>query len=418
MKSESIIGKLLFEERRANTLFLWLFYILFLVFDLLWYIVLPRFSRFGDKEFLQTGLGYCVFVFMFILLVFTYKLNKNGNPYKVKYILFISYILIDVTDNVLRYFGTTLQFAAGNIVELLFVFMSPIFVNKRYFWTVSLGVIGKYILLGIILHTADVLAPIIILSVLAAIAFILLKRFNSYVNSLTSVHEELRQKERLAIIGQMSAAIGHEIRNPMASLKGFIQLQREQYPNTNDYYSIMIQEIDRIDSIIDDLLYIGKPRVIQFNKGNIKEIIDYTISLVKQQDEENRIVFETKIEDTIPEIDCVEKRLKQVLINLIKNAIEAMPKGGRITISAGVLDRTKVWLSIEDEGDGIKEENIANISVPFFTTKKNGTGLGLMVSEQIIKDHNGSIKFESTEKKGTKVIVELPIVQNNKKIIQ
>ncbi|MCD4838261.1 MULTISPECIES: ATP-binding protein [Neobacillus] len=411
MKKDS--NKLIYEEKKALKLFLTLFYLFFFLYDLFYYVILPNYTEsYGSSKFNNDGLGFWLYVLVFSLLPLSGYLLKKGYIYIVKYFFLFGYILIDIIDNLIKYYGTPDQVASGNVVELLFLIFAPVYVNKKYFWSAALAFIGKYLLLGLILQDVSVLVPIIICIVISIIVFILLNRFFSYLHSLTSVHEELRQKERLAIIGQMATAIGHEIRNPIASLKGFIQLQKEQYPNTNDYYSIMIQEVDRIDSIIDDLLYIGKPRVIQFNKGNIKEIIDYTISLVKQQDEENRIVFKTKIEDTIPEIDCVEKRLKQVLINLIKNAIEAMPQGGKITISAGILDRTKVWLSIEDEGVGIKEEYMSNISVPFFTTKKDGTGLGLMVTEQIIKAHNGEIRFESTQGKGTKVMITLPLLQN------
>ena len=121
----------------------------------------------------------------------------------------------------------------------------------------AIGMIWKYVILGGIMDTR-VIFPIIVYFILSVIAFILLRRFNSYINSLTSVHVELRQKEKLAVIGQMAAAIGHEIRNPLSSLKGFTQLQQERYPNTNDFYPIMIQEIDRINSIVNDLMYTWK----------------------------------------------------------------------------------------------------------------------------------------------------------------
>nr|WP_231510774.1 ATP-binding protein [Bacillus sp. UNC438CL73TsuS30] len=310
------------------------------------------------------------------------------------------------------YLGTTKPFATGNVVEILFIVFSPVFVNKRFFWNVTLGLIGKDLFLGIILHDYRVLLPVLIFAIIDAIAFILLIRFNSYIDSLTHVLDELRQKEKLAVIGQMAAAIGHEIRNPLSSLKGFTQLQKERYPNTNDFYPIMIQEIDRINSIVNDLMYLGKPRAIEYVKSNIEEIIAYTLSITQQQAERHAVVMETLIEGPLPPIDCDAKQLKQVFINLFKNAIEAMTEGGKIKINAKVLKGQKMYISIQDEGCGISEEVIPNLGEPFYTTKKDGTGLGLMVSNQIIKDHKGSFNIRSHIGKGTKVEVILPIFQN------
>ena len=126
----------------------------------------------------------------------------------------------------------------------------------------------------------------------------------------------------------MAAAIGHEIRNPLSSLRGFTQLQQERYPNTNDYYPIMIQEIDRINSIVNDLMYLGKPKDITFEKASIEEIIAYTLSITQQQAERQGVTVETIMAGPLPPLDCDAKQLKQVFINLIKNAIESMPEGG------------------------------------------------------------------------------------------
>ncbi|MFP5107398.1 ATP-binding protein [Neobacillus sp. C211] len=407
--------KLLFEERKAITLFLWLFYFMFYSFDIFYNYIRPHLndqkSQFNTE---RVGLGIWLYILILALLPIAIYFIKKGNPYIVKYIYIISYIGIDILDTLLEILGTTASYAAGNIVEVLFVLFSPIFVNKKYFWVVSLGMIGKELLLGIILQDLNVLIPTVIYVILSVIAYILVIRFNSYIQTLTTVYEELRQKEKLAVIGQMAAAIGHEIRNPLSSLKGFTQLQQERYPNTNDYYPIMIQEIDRINSIVNDLMSIGKPRVIKFEKASIEEIIAYTLSITQQQAERQGVIVETIIAGPLPPLDCDDKQLKQVFINLIKNAIEAMPKGGRIGIHVKVLEKHKLSVSIQDEGCGIADENILNLGEPFFTTKTDGTGLGLMVTDQIIKDHRGAMKIKSIIDKGTRVIVTLPILQIDK----
>ncbi|MEH7336760.1 ATP-binding protein, partial [Neobacillus drentensis] len=388
-------SKLLFEEKKAIKLFLWLFYFFFVTFDLFWYFVLPKYTSYGKNDFPESGLGYWLYFWVFSLLPISIYFIKKGNPYLVKYIFLLGYLLIDIIDNLLIYSGNSLPFASGNIVELLFLFFSPIFVNKKYFWTVFLGIVGKYILLGLVLQDANVLPPIIMTIILSAIAFILLIRFYSYISSLTSVHEKLRQKEKLAVIGRMAAAIGHEIRNPLASLKGFTQLQQERNQSTNEFYPIMIQEIDRINLIVNDLMDLGKPRVTEFEKASIEEVITYTLSIIQQQADRQGVIIETMMPGPIPPIDCDEKQLKQVFINLIKNAIESMSGGGTIKINTNVLHGQKLHIIIQDDGIGIDEKDIINLGEPFFTTKKDGTGLGLMVSNQIIMDHNGEINIES-----------------------
>jgi signal transduction histidine kinase len=403
---------LIFEEKKAIKLFLWLFNIIFLSYDLFYFYILPMYSHNKTFGLPKSGLGIWLYIFILGLLPISIYFIKKGNPYIVKYLYILGYIFIDSINDLMIYIGTTKPFASGNIVEIIFFLFSPIFVNKRYFWTVTLGMLGKEIFIGIILQDLHVMAPIIIFLVITAIAFILINRFFSYINSLTTVYEELRQKEKLALIGQMAAAIGHEIRNPLSSLRGFTQLQQERYPNTNDYYPIMIQEIDRINSIVNDLMYLGKPREIHFEKESIEEIIAYTLSLTRQLAESEMVTVETLMEGPLPAIECDSKQLKQVFINLIKNAIEAMFGGGNIKIIVKVLNGQKISISIQDQGVGIEVDKIQNIGEPFYTTKKDGTGLGLMVTNQIIKDHRGSLNIQSKLENGTKVEVILPISQS------
>ena len=413
MKDSIRNPKLLFEERKAIILFLWLFYFMYYSFEIFYYTIRPRIN--SDKSIFETdevGLGIWLYILVFCMLPVAIYFIKKGNPYIVKYIYILGYIGIDMFDSLMTYWGTTDKYAAGNIVEVLFVLFSPIFVNRKYFWTVSIAMIGKEIILGILLQDLNVLVPIVVYVILSVIAYILVIRFNSYIKTLTTVYEELKQKEKLAVIGQMAAAIGHEIRNPLSSLRGFTQLQQERYPNTNDYYPIMIQEIDRINSIVNDLMYIGKPRVIHFEKASIEEIIAYTLSITQQQAERQGVTVETTMAGPLPPLDCDEKQLKQVFINLIKNAIEAMPEGGRIEIRVKVLERQKMIVSIQDEGGGIAEDNLLNLGEPFFTTKKDGTGLGLMVTNQIIKEHLGEINIKSGLEKGTRAEVILPIIHS------
>ncbi|NRD78035.1 hypothetical protein HPT25_11625 [Bacillus sp. BRMEA1] len=176
----------------------------------------------------------------------------------------------------------------------------------------------------------------------------------------------------------------------------------------------MIEEIDRIDSIVSDFMYLGKPKPIILEKASIEEIIAYTVSITKHHADTKGVTVETNLEDQVPLIDCDERRLKQVFINLIKNAIESMPGGGKISIHLEKTGDNGISVSIEDEGCGISEEVISNLGIPFNSTKKDGTGLGLMVTSQIIKEHNGELVIGNKLDEGARVIVNIPIKQNFK----
>jgi signal transduction histidine kinase len=404
--------KLVLEEKKAVKLFIWMFNLIFLTYDFFYYYLYPA-SIHKKSGLPEGGLGYWYYVLILMVTPIGIYILKKGNPYHVKYIFFVVYTVFDLLNNILIYWGTNKPFASGNLVEVFFVLFSPLFINKAYFFLVSFGMVVKYGLLGLILRDARVVVAVWILIIIAIIAFVLLIRFISFLKAIHSVNEELRQKEKLAVIGQMAAAIGHEIRNPLASLKGFTQLQQERSPNTNNFYPIMIQEIDRINSIVNDLMYIGKPKSLHFEKASIEEIIAYTLSIAQQQAERQQVYIETVMEGPLPPIECDDKQLKQVFINLIKNATEAMPDGGKIRIHIKVLKGKRMLISVEDEGCGIEDKDILNIGEPFYTTKKDGTGLGLMVTNQIIADHKGQFKIESDIGVGTKVTVILPITQNN-----
>jgi signal transduction histidine kinase len=403
--------KLVLEEKKAVKLFLWLFNIIFFTYDFFYFYIYPN-SLHKKPGIPDGGFGYWYYVLILLLTPIGIYILKRRNPYYVKYIFFVVYTVFDFVNNILIYWGTHKPLASGNLVEVFFVLFSPLFINKYYFFLVSIGMIVKYALLGLILMDARATVAVWMLILMAIIAFVLLIRFISYLKAIHAINEELRQKEKLAVIGQMATAIGHEIRNPLASLKGFTQLQQERNPNSNNFYPIMIQEIDRINSIVNDLMYLGKPKSLHFEKANIEEIIAYTLAITQQQAERQKVNIEMVMEGPLPPIECDEKQLKQVFINLIKNATEAMPDGGKIRIHIEVLNSKRMLISVEDEGCGIEDENILHIGEPFYTTKKDGTGLGLMVTNQIINDHNGQFKIESHIGVGTKATVILPINQS------
>ncbi|PEA54818.1 sensor histidine kinase [Bacillus pseudomycoides] len=401
------------EEVKALKLFLSLFYIIFFLSDIMYYYFYPK-VQMGDSSigFPEGSLGFWMYAFMLLLLLISIYFTKKKHIYLVKYIIFIGYIFSDLINNIMIYYGTTKPFDGGNAVEPLLLLFSPIFVNKRYFWVVSLGLIGKYALLGIVLHTPIVMVPIVLCVSFATIAFILLTRFQSYVRTIKNMFEEAQQAEKLAVIGKMAATIAHEIRNPLTSLKGFTQLQREKHPEDTAYYNIMVQEIERMNAIVSELMVLGKPKQRQYTLHNIKDILSYVISIVEQPASQYGITISTAFAKELPSIQCDEKQMKQVFLNIIKNAIESMPGGGNIFVEANVVHE-QIIVSVTDEGCGICQEKIDKIGAAFYTTKENGTGLGLMVTYKILEEHQGEMEFESTLGVGTKVHIKLLVGKVN-----
>jgi PAS domain S-box-containing protein len=218
----------------------------------------------------------------------------------------------------------------------------------------------------------------------------------------------LIKTEKLSIAGELAAGIAHEIRNPITSVKGFLQLlQSGDFENKQDYYNIITSEIDRIELILTELLMLSKPQAIHFEIKNIQNLIVDVMTLLDGQANMNNVQIKTQFELDMVMVRCEENQLKQVWINIIKNAIEAMPKGGELLIKTQSIDDNLV-ISFIDQGIGIPDAIISKLGQPFYTTKEKGTGLGYMVSKKIIENHNGSITISSEENKGTIIEVSLP----------
>ncbi|MFY0543286.1 PAS domain S-box protein [Brevibacillus sp. H7] len=220
--------------------------------------------------------------------------------------------------------------------------------------------------------------------------------------------ELLRQSDKLSAIGQLAAGIAHEIRNPLTALRGFIQLLESSVSDEKKYCEIMLAELDRINFIVSELLLLAKPQAIRFQIKDVHELLQNVLSLLDTQAILNNIQIHTRFADNLPQISCEENQIKQVFINIFKNAIEAMPHGGMITVEGSVREDGSVLIRISDSGCGIDPDRIPKLGEPFYTTKEKGTGLGLMVSYKIIENHGGSILVSSELNKGTTVDVVLP----------
>ncbi|MBZ5753851.1 MULTISPECIES: ATP-binding protein [Metabacillus] len=220
----------------------------------------------------------------------------------------------------------------------------------------------------------------------------------------------LEKSEKLALVGQMAAGIAHEIRNPLTSIKGFIQLFKSKYTSEEEYFNLVLSELERINLIIGEFLVLAKPTAIVFKDKDIKSLIKDVVTLINIQAIMNNVQIFVEFESDISMIVCEENQLKQVFINILKNAIEAMPNGGTIDLKVKAKEKDKVSICIIDQGSGIPEDRIPTLSEPFYTTKEKGTGLGLMISYKIIESHDGEIKISSKINEGTTVEVILPTI--------
>lgn len=231
------------------------------------------------------------------------------------------------------------------------------------------------------------------------------------ITELKRSKEFIQQSEKLSMVGELAAGIAHEIRNPLTSLKGFTQLLEYKFTTESDYVDIMISEIDRINTIVSELLLLSKPSRDDFNIVNLEEVLCNVITLMCAQANLHGIVINRKDDVDLRHIyfQGVENKIKQVFINIIKNAIEAMDKDGSITINTSKT-RNKIIISFKDDGCGIPVNILQNIGKPFYTTKEKGTGLGLMVSYSIIESHQGEMRIDSVEGEGTIVEISLPLI--------
>ncbi|MCP8616417.1 PAS domain-containing sensor histidine kinase [Salirhabdus salicampi] len=214
------------------------------------------------------------------------------------------------------------------------------------------------------------------------------------------------QSEKMSVAGQLAAGIVHEIRNPITSLKGFLQLMRTGIDLKGEYYKIMEEEIEKIENITSELLFISKPMTNQMESTSITSLLSDVCKLMQSQARLSNVqISYTEGEEVF--VRCDKSQMKQVFINLIKNAIEGIEQEGNVYVSIK-NERDHVVIYVEDEGVGIPEEIMDKIYDPFFTTKQNGTGLGLMITNQIIEKHRGQLSFHRRPKQGTICRVTLP----------
>jgi two-component system sensor histidine kinase HydH len=233
---------------------------------------------------------------------------------------------------------------------------------------------------------------------------------------LTEVQElkrEVERNRRLASIGRLAAGIAHEIRNPLSSIKGFATYFKERYrevPEDQKTAEIMVQEVERLNRVIGQLLEFARPMKLNKVQTSIHEVITYSLTMIQKQAQDKGVAINTNLSPNLKDVSIDADRISQVLLNLYLNAIEAMDHGGTLRIDCSLDEESgRVTIVISDTGAGIKRKDLVHVFDPYFTTKQSGTGLGLAIVHRIIEAHRGEVRIESEPDKGTSVSILLPV---------
>ncbi|NLY79538.1 MAG: GHKL domain-containing protein, partial [Lysinibacillus sp.] len=230
------------------------------------------------------------------------------------------------------------------------------------------------------------------------------------ITEIVQLRKKVDELQYLGTIGQMTASIAHEIRNPMTSLKGFIELLKGSSPeDSKKYLQVMESELGRMETILSEILYLSKPIERHEEVITLLNVVEEVAQIMLPHAYKNNIVIELKLEHKQLNSNILgnANRLKQMFINLLKNAIEVMSNGGTITIELKNVGNT-IQVSVQDEGLGIPMENLNKLFTPFFTTKENGTGLGLALVKKVVDEHRGKIRVNSIMNVGSTFILEFP----------
>ncbi|MGD9187786.1 MAG: ATP-binding protein [Desulfobacteraceae bacterium] len=225
--------------------------------------------------------------------------------------------------------------------------------------------------------------------------------------------DEVRRQEKLAALGGLAAGVAHEIRNPLSSIKGLATFFQEQFADgseAREAAGVMIREVDRLNRVISELLDFARPTDLNRRLSDLPPLINRSIQLIQQDAASQNITIEVHISDDIRPVSIDPDRLTQCLLNLYLNALQAMAKGGTLTVGCHLEDGgRKVRITVSDTGEGIAAEHRNAIFNPYFTTKNKGTGLGLAIVHKIIEAHQAHLNVESTPGKGTRIMIEIPL---------
>ncbi|MGO4886708.1 ATP-binding protein [Anaerobacillus sp. MEB173] len=249
----------------------------------------------------------------------------------------------------------------------------------------------------------------IILFIITTIIYLLIYYYR--LQEKLKIENEQNELQKLQLVENLAASTAHEIRNPLTGIKGLIQLLNEKHTDDKDqfYFNVIQEEVNRINGIVTELLILGKPTAYTLNTYDANDIIKEITPLIQSEAHFKNVQLTLNHSDNALPISCVKDHVKQVILNLVKNSIEAMESpDNRLTISLE-NDHKYCIITVKDNGIGMSQKTLSQIFHPFFTTKTYGTGLGMAVCQRIIQMYGGKITVHSELQKGTEVIIAIPL---------
>ncbi len=236
------------------------------------------------------------------------------------------------------------------------------------------------------------------------------------INETYLLRQQVARADRLAAIGKVVASIAHELRTPLTSIRGFMQyLQGSDNPaEWNEYGNIIIREVDGLNRIVSELLDLVRKKPLNLQKCNLNYLVEEVCLLARDNIASRKISFVLDLTENLPEIELDRGQIKQVLLNIIINAIESIAEQGEIQVSTLLQPDNAVCVMVQDNGCGIAGQALEKIFDPFFSTKASGTGLGMSIAKQIVESHHGCIQIQSVEKKGSTIKLILPLYSDKR----
>jgi PAS domain S-box-containing protein len=245
------------------------------------------------------------------------------------------------------------------------------------------------------------------------------------VTERKSREARLRRAESLASLTTLAAGVAHEIKNPLGSIGIHIQLiqkelaalEEEERERIQGYIDVVNEEVNRLNKIVVDFLFAVRPMNVELEDEDINTVIEDLLEFVRYELEENNIELEADLQTDLPQVQLDEKYFKQAIMNIIKNALAAMPEGGVLTVKTRCRGDS-VELIIEDTGEGMSEQVREKIFEPYFTTRDFGSGIGLTLVYKVLKEHMGEVSVQSEEGKGTRFVLTFPVPQREQHLLE
>ena len=256
----------------------------------------------------------------------------------------------------------------------------------------------------------DKFIELFVYAVIGVITGILSGKLHKRTEEVYEAEERLHAADRLSSVGELAASVAHEIRNPLGSIKGAVEILKDDFPANHpkhEFFLIIQSEINRLNGIVEEFLSLSRSRKAARNPVFLSEVIRAVTLLVSFKAKKRKVDIEIAVPTNI-QVQGDTDLLKQAFLNILLNAVESIPNGGEIKVTVGERDAS-IFVEVADTGAGVPPEFIPRMFDPFFSTKGSGTGLGLSIARRIVEGHNGTISAKSRVGEGTVVTMKFPI---------